>query len=229
MVESSQGETRTMVAPHLGSETASNACCSTRSITPLRAPRADAQRGVDREVAKQRRIALGPLLSRRAAQGFAGARASAPQQLTSGSCLNAASTARVVSSARPAKTEQRRAVGPRPTGEEGALLFGDFLLGKQEKVTALSGAPPDAASRSDKTPNATAAQGFDTSARTGRGTPPSRIPAYARTPSQSRGLRRPRATLSSNSSSNSRSAADNTCSGSFSIVAAIFSARCTIC
>jgi hypothetical protein len=98
----------------------------------------------------ERRIALGPLLSRRAAQGFAGARDSAPQHLTSGSCLNAAAAGRFVSSARPEKTEQRRAVGPRPTGEEGALLFGDFLLGKQEKVTALSGAHPDSASRSEQ-------------------------------------------------------------------------------
>jgi hypothetical protein len=140
------------------------------------------------------RIALGPLLSRRAAQGFAGARASAHQHLTSGSCLNAASTARVVSSARPAKTEQRRAVGPRPTGDEGRLSFGSFSLAKQRKGTALSGAHPDAASRSEQDHQREAAQiepswipasagttKHDTASRSEskpqRKAPPSRIPA----------------------------------------------------
>ena len=70
--------------------------------------------------------------------------------LTSGGCLNAAAAGRVVSSARPAKTEHHRAVGPRLTGEGGRLFFGDFLLAKQKKVTALSGAHPDAASRSEQ-------------------------------------------------------------------------------
>ena len=96
------------------------------------------------------RIALGPLQSRRAAQGFAGARDSAHQQLTSGSRLNAAAAGRVVSSARPAKTEQRRAIGPRPTGDEGRLSFGSFSLAKQRKGTRLSGRKPDAASRSEQ-------------------------------------------------------------------------------
>ncbi len=96
------------------------------------------------------RIALGPLQSRRAAQGFAGARISAPQQLTSGSCLSAAAAGREVSSARPAKTEQRRAVGPRPTGDEGRLSFGSFSLAKQRKGTRLSGRKPDAALRGEQ-------------------------------------------------------------------------------
>jgi hypothetical protein len=52
--------------------------------------------------------------------GLCGARFSAHQQLTSGSCLNAAATGRVVSSARPAKSEQRKAAlaqrGPRRQG-----------------------------------------------------------------------------------------------------------------
>jgi len=72
--------------------------------------------------------------------------------LTSGGCLNAAAAGRVVSSARPAKTEHRRAVGPRPTGEGGRLSFGSFSLAKQRKGTALSGAHPDAASRSEQDP-----------------------------------------------------------------------------
>jgi hypothetical protein len=45
----------------------------------------------------------------------------------------------------PGLTEQRRAVPVlRDRRIRGALLFGYFLLGKQEKVTALSGAYPDA-------------------------------------------------------------------------------------
>jgi len=52
--------------------------------------------------------------------------------------------------------------GPSPSGR---LSFGSFSLAKQRKGTALSGAHPDAASRSVKA-NRKAAQGFDTSART---------------------------------------------------------------
>jgi hypothetical protein len=42
----------------------------------------------------------------------------------------------------PVRTEQRRVVGPRPTGEVGPPFFGDFLSGKRKKVTAPPGAHP---------------------------------------------------------------------------------------
>jgi hypothetical protein len=50
----------------------------------------------------------------------------------------------------PGLTEQRRAVPvPRDRRIRGALLFGYFLLGKQEKVTRLSGRRPDAVHRQE--------------------------------------------------------------------------------
>ena len=111
---------------------------------------ADAKRGVDGEVAKQQPYCSWAPSEPSSSAGLCGARVSALQPLTSGGCSSAAATGRVASSARPAKPEQRRAVGPRPTGEQGRPFFGDFLLAKQKKVTALSGAHPDAASRSEQ-------------------------------------------------------------------------------
>ena len=114
--------------------------------------RADAQRGVDGDVAKQRpHCSWAPCEPSRSA-GLCRARVSAHQQLTSGGCSSAAAAGRVASSARPAKTEHRRAVGPRPTGEQGALSFGSFSLGKQRKGTALSGAHPDAVDQARQKP-----------------------------------------------------------------------------
>jgi len=115
-----------------------------------RARGADAKRGVDRESLRSKRLycSWGPSEPSRSAGLCRGAKRLRP--LTSGGCLNAAAAGRVVSSARPAKTEHHRAVGPRLTGEGGRLFFGDFLLAKQKKVTALSGAHPDAASRSEQ-------------------------------------------------------------------------------
>jgi hypothetical protein len=52
----------------------------------------------------------------------------------------------------PVLTEQRRAVPvPRDRRIRGRLSFGDFSLAKQRKVTALSGAYPDAVQRKEKT------------------------------------------------------------------------------
>jgi hypothetical protein len=52
----------------------------------------------------------------------------------------------------PVLTEQRRAVPvPRDRRIRGRLSFGDFSLAKQRKVTALSGAYPDAVQRTEKT------------------------------------------------------------------------------
>jgi hypothetical protein len=56
-----------------------------------------------------------------------------------------------VSSARPAKSEHRRAVGPRPTASVGvAVLLPTFLWRSKEQVGRLSGRHPDAASRSEQ-------------------------------------------------------------------------------
>jgi hypothetical protein len=114
--------------------------------------RADAKRGVDWDVREANdRIALRvPLVSRRAAQGFAAARVSAPSRLTSRRLFERSERSERSEFGAAAKTEQRRAVGPRPTDEQGRLFFGDFLLAKQKKVTTLSGAHPDAVSRSRK-------------------------------------------------------------------------------
>ena len=83
-----------------------------------RAHQADAQRG--------RLVFVSPFGRAEQHRALRGAR-SAHQQLTSGGCLNAASEARVVSSARPAKTEQRKAAlaqrGPRRLGSLLCLTF----------------------------------------------------------------------------------------------------------
>jgi hypothetical protein len=52
-------------------------------------------------------------------------------------------------SAFPAQPEQRRAA-PQGPAQSGRLFFAYFLLAKQKKVSALSGAHPDAASRSQQ-------------------------------------------------------------------------------
>ena len=156
----------------------------------LNPDRADAKRGVDREVAKQRPYCSWGPSEPSSSAGLCGSVRSTPRELTSRSCLSAAAAGRVASSARAAKTEQRRAVGPRPTGEGGRLFFGDFLLAKQKKVTALSGAHPDAASRSEQHSRQGGAglrylslSGWRCaktgSARTGGGASTSWIPAFA--------------------------------------------------
>ena len=97
------------------------------------------------------RIALGPRGRRRGAQGFGAARASALRQLTSRRLSERSERSeRSEFGARPqsASTAEQSALGrPPPSGR---LFFGDFLLAKQKKVTALSGAHPDAASRSEQ-------------------------------------------------------------------------------
>jgi len=154
---------------------------------------AEAKRGVDRGGLRSKRpyCSWGPCEPSSSA-GLCGARVSAHPHLTSGGCLNAAAAGRAVSSARLAKSEQRRAVGPRPTGERGRLSFGSFSLANQSsqsgglltsrsevrqtpKGTALSGAHPDAASRSenrrDKAKQWIPASAWMTAARTHSHTP----------------------------------------------------------
>ena len=121
---------------------------------------AEAKRGVDRESLRSKRpyCSWGPCEPSSSA-GLCGARHSAHQELTSRRLFERSEHSERSEFGAAAKTEQRRAVGPRPTGEWGALLFGDFLLGKQEKVTALSGAHPDAASRSRTTSTTSSTSG----------------------------------------------------------------------
>jgi hypothetical protein len=130
--------------------------------------------------------------------GLCGSARSAHPHLTSGSCLNAAAAGRVVSSARPAKTEQRKAaLAPRGPRRQGSLLcllscrhklakWGSAHFAKQSyadtKVGRLPGRTPGAdgqARQKYQREAAPAAQGFDTSARTGGGAQPSWIPAFA--------------------------------------------------
>jgi hypothetical protein len=81
--------------------------------------------------------------------GLCGARVSAHQQLTSGGCLNVVSAANVVSSARPAKTEQRKAaLAPRGPSRQGSLLC--LLSCRYKKGGRPPGRNPGAASRSEQ-------------------------------------------------------------------------------
>jgi hypothetical protein len=115
-------------------------------------PRFASARSVDGKVcAANDRIALGPRGRRRGAQGFGAARASALRPLTSRRLFERSERSEHSEfGARPqsASTAEQSALGrPPPSGR---LFFGDFLLAKQKKVTALSGAHPDAASRSEQ-------------------------------------------------------------------------------
>ena len=102
------------------------------------------------------------------------ARLRAPRELTSRRLFERSEQSERSEFGAAAKTEQRRAVGPRPTGDEGRLSFAYFSLAKQRKVGRLSGRHPDAASAVSKShPKAQArlrylspngrgrAQGFD--------------------------------------------------------------------
>jgi len=81
------------------------------------------------------------------------------RQLTSRGCLSAAAAGREASSARGPKhrAPQSSPALSRPP-PSGPPFFGDFLSGKRKKVTALSGAYPDAASRSEQTPRKSTAR-----------------------------------------------------------------------
>ena len=90
------------------------------------------------------RVALGPRGGRRGAQGFGAARASALRQPTSRRLSERSERSeRSEFGARPLtpSTAEQSALGRPPSS--GRLFFGDFLLAKQKKVTALSGAHPD--------------------------------------------------------------------------------------
>ena len=105
-----------------------------------RAPRADAKRGVRPSPSDELSSA-----------GLCGARDSAHQYLTSGGCLNAASEARVVSSARLAKIEQRKAaLAQQGPSRQGSLLC--LLSCRYKKGGRPPGRNPGAASRSAQPP-----------------------------------------------------------------------------
>ena len=112
--------------------------------------RADAKRGVDRESSRSERpyCSWAPWEASRSA-GVWGRVRSTLRQLTSRGCLSAAAKGREASSARGPKHRAPQSspalAGPPPSGR---LSFGSFSLAKQRKGTALSGAHPDAASRS---------------------------------------------------------------------------------
>jgi len=81
--------------------------------------------------------------------GLCGARVSAHPQLTSGGCLNAVSVANEVSSARPAKSEQRKAaLAPRGPSRQGSLLC--LLSCRYKKGGRPPGRNPGAASCSEQ-------------------------------------------------------------------------------
>jgi len=147
----------------------------------------DAKRGGTGKVCEANdRIALGPRGRRRGAQGFGAARVSALRELTSRRLSERRERSEQSEfGARPQtpSTAEQSALGrPPPSGPP---FFGDFLSGKRKKVTALSGAYPDAASRSEPeiresrtrlrylSPNGRwcANEASTGSGRTGRGTP----------------------------------------------------------
>ena len=122
-------------------------------------------------------LLLGPLVSRRAAQGFAAVRVSAPQRLTSRRLFERSERSERSEFGAAAKTEQRKAAlaqrGPRRLG---SLLCP--LSCRYKKVGRPPGRTPGAASRSGQEQRQSA-QGFDTPARASRGAQPSWIPAFA--------------------------------------------------
>jgi hypothetical protein len=77
---------------------------------------------------------------------------SAHQQLASGGCLSAAATGRVASSARPAKTEQRKAALAQRGPSRQGRLFLVTSFGEAKEVTRPPGRTPGAASRSEQDP-----------------------------------------------------------------------------
>jgi len=144
-------------------------CASARWRVALLAPNAK-RGGIGKVCEANDRIALGPRGRRRGAQGFGAARASALRQLTSRRLFERSERSeRSEFGAGPehrAPQSSPALAGPPPSGR---LFFGDFLLAKQKfaqrgfahfaqrsyantKVTALSGAHPDAASRSEQPP-----------------------------------------------------------------------------
>ena len=112
--------------------------------------RCEARRGQGK-LRSNDRIALGPRGRRRGAQGFGAARDSALRQLTSRRLSERSERSeRSEFGAGPksrAPQSSPALAGPPPSGR---LSFGSFSLAKQRKGTALSGAHPDAASRSEK-------------------------------------------------------------------------------
>jgi len=121
-------------------------CASARWRVALLAPNAK-RGGIGKVCEANDRIALGPRGRRRGAQGFGAARASALRQLTSRRLFERSEFGAGPEHRAPQSSPAR--AGPPPSGR---LFFGDFLLAKQKKVTALSGAHPDAASRSEQPP-----------------------------------------------------------------------------
>jgi hypothetical protein len=119
------------------------------------------------EAERGRLVFVSPFGRAEQRRALRGAR-SAHQPLTSGGCLNAAAAGRVVSSARPAKTEQRKAAlatrGPR---RQGSLLCP--LSCRYKKGGRPPGRTPGAdeqVRQKYRREAARAEQGFDTSART---------------------------------------------------------------
>jgi hypothetical protein len=121
----------------------------------------DAKRGGIGDVcAANDRIALRAPWGASRSAGVWGRVRSTLRQLTSRGCLSAAAAGREASSARGPKHRAPQSspalAGPPPSGR---LSFGSFSLAKQRKGTALSGAHPDAASRSEHEPHANAGTG----------------------------------------------------------------------
>ena len=127
------------------------------SLSTPRFASARSDRCSSRRCAARRIWCSSPPSDELSSAGLCGARVSAHQQLTSGGCLNAVSAANEVSSARPAKSEQRKAAlatrGPR---RQGSLLCP--LSCRYKKVGRLPGRNPGAASRSEQDHHALAAQ-----------------------------------------------------------------------
>ena len=87
----------------------------------------------------------GPCAHAEERSGLGGAGNLALQHLTHRACLSGVSAANAAScTMRPGREHRRLPGAPaQGRGHRGRLLFGYFLLARQEKVTALSGAHPD--------------------------------------------------------------------------------------
>jgi len=138
--------------PPTGPKGNTGRCFATSPSTP-RFGSARAERRVIVRCEARRIWCSGPRGWRRGAQGFGAARDSAHQQLTSRRLFERRERSEQSElGARPqipSTAEQSGVAGPSPSGR---LSFGSFSLAKQRKGTALSGAHPDAASRSEQDP-----------------------------------------------------------------------------
>jgi len=148
-----EGAARLLQSPVLldGSQGPQEQCGRCFATFPVNASLRIGANGVMRHQADAKRgrlVFVSPFGRAEQHRALRGARSAHPH-LTSGGCLNAAAAGRVVSSARPAKTEQRKAaLAQRGPSRQGSLLC--LLSCRYKKGGRPPGRNPGAASRSEQ-------------------------------------------------------------------------------